>query len=757
MKKQKHHYSLRTVYYSLFLTLVALPILLVFFGMVLYSGNSFRKQIITNIETAQEAVIAELSTEMKNLSMRLSHMIYTNHGEILNLAAKTDTDQASERYESEQELNETLLMVTEPVKNIISAGFSMKSGNISYFKEDLDKSWNELREEPWYQLALERNNVITIGSAGTGFRSETHETNGHFYMIAAMAPDLTTDRSQKLEMVFLMQDLDAAVQIKRNNSDYLEGENCLGLSRIVDKAGEVLYEPETIPESFFDERNYTKVRSEIPVYGESWYLESYVSNRDMNQEFMETIWLLSLILVVILLMFLLFSMFFLKNILKPLEAVKQGLRQVEDGNMNVHIRPEGQYEIRQMVHAFNAMVRRMNALITEYEEKVKLTEKSPQLLLRSLLHGEETEEDQQIILQEFFKEPYRVLSICMEGVDGRALSTEKLQKIFHEFEQNPHFASHGVWELEDSGRAVIFYRRAEEGEHHAKTMCEFLQKTAETRYEASLSVCIGDIQYTKDTFMEQAEETEKLLSLSCLYGKAAVITVETQWEKLHRILERSRELRKFAAAIYTSDERRVLKERETFIDRLNILDLEQGKLEVLALIFAVFQEFAQANDRFDAVFGYRVDYMGKIEKLEESQQLCMWTMNYISWLCEYTREIIPNQQTELIEKAKRYIQENYRDPGLSLKKLAEYVELNERYLSTRFTKETGENFQSYLTGLRIEKSKELLQSTQFKVYEIAEMVGYTTPEHFNRMFKKQEEISPAQYRKQKKLYKSKEN
>ena len=79
--------------------------------------------------------------------------------------------------------------------------------------------------------------------------------------------------------------------------------------------------------------------------------------------------------------------------------------------------------------------------------------------------------------------------------------------------------------------------------------------------------------------------------------------------------------------------------------------------------------------------------------------------------------------------------------------MAEYVGLNEKYFTNRFTKEAGENFSSYLTGLRLQKAKELLKTTSFKIYEIAGMAGYRNVEHFNRTFKKHIGITPAQFRK----------
>ena len=63
-----------------------------------------------------------------------------------------------------------------------------------------------------------------------------------------------------------------------------------------------------------------------------------------------------------------------------------------------------------------------------------------------------------------------------------------------------------------------------------------------------------------------------------------------------------------------------------------------------------------------------------------------------------------------------------------------------------FKKEFGMSFVSYLTKVRLEHAVELLDNTDEKSYLIAEMVGYTEPNYFSYVFKKQYGVSPSQYR-----------
>lgn len=171
------------------------------------------------------------------------------------------------------------------------------------------------------------------------------------------------------------------------------------------------------------------------------------------------------------------------------------------------------------------------------------------------------------------------------------------------------------------------------------------------------------------------------------------------------------------------------------------------EIHVYAAILAIGKRFDVDNESFFDIFEKQYNYIEKIERLEDLRSLRLWLTNYFGWIMEYSATKLNIVETDAIIKAKRYMADNYEDAELSLAKVADYVGLNEKYFTNRFSKETGETFSSYLTGLRIQKAKELLKTTTFKVYEISEMVGYHNVEHFNRMFKKLNGISPAQYRK----------
>ncbi|UJW56711.1 response regulator transcription factor [Bacillus sp. A116_S68] len=90
--------------------------------------------------------------------------------------------------------------------------------------------------------------------------------------------------------------------------------------------------------------------------------------------------------------------------------------------------------------------------------------------------------------------------------------------------------------------------------------------------------------------------------------------------------------------------------------------------------------------------------------------------------------------------------ETHYNENLKLEKLAEVFNYNSAYLGKLFKRYTGDYFNTYLDHVRIRHAKEyLLQG--YKVYQVAEMVGYSHVDYFHSKFKKYVGISPSKYRK----------
>lgn len=99
-----------------------------------------------------------------------------------------------------------------------------------------------------------------------------------------------------------------------------------------------------------------------------------------------------------------------------------------------------------------------------------------------------------------------------------------------------------------------------------------------------------------------------------------------------------------------------------------------------------------------------------------------------------------------INKVIAYIRANY-NRELTVKSLAKYVSMDEKYLSGLFKKKTGEVLIHYLQRVRIRRAESYLQTTELSVSDIGAMVGFTNDNYFIKIFRRFHDLTPSQYRK----------
>lgn len=115
-------------------------------------------------------------------------------------------------------------------------------------------------------------------------------------------------------------------------------------------------------------------------------------------------------------------------------------------------------------------------------------------------------------------------------------------------------------------------------------------------------------------------------------------------------------------------------------------------------------------------------------------------------ICIQMNSVQANSGMQVIDKVKDFVMRNYKNPELSLSMAAEEASVSMGYLSGLFKKESGTNFVKYLTDVRMEKSIQLLRTTDMKVYEIAYETGFSNPHYFSISFKKYTGMSPSEFK-----------
>jgi len=85
---------------------------------------------------------------------------------------------------------------------------------------------------------------------------------------------------------------------------------------------------------------------------------------------------------------------------------------------------------------------------------------------------------------------------------------------------------------------------------------------------------------------------------------------------------------------------------------------------------------------------------------------------------------------------------------ISLKTMADQVNMHPSYFGQLFREETGLLFNDCLTSIRLKKARSLLAEPGRKIGEISAAVGIAQQSYFNRLFKKEYGVTPVEYRRE---------
>ncbi len=105
----------------------------------------------------------------------------------------------------------------------------------------------------------------------------------------------------------------------------------------------------------------------------------------------------------------------------------------------------------------------------------------------------------------------------------------------------------------------------------------------------------------------------------------------------------------------------------------------------------------------------------------------------------------PKITQDTVSKALSFIETNFYK-NISLEDVSRAVNMNTNYFSTLFKKQTGKKYIDYLTELRMDKGRKLIQNTDLSIIDISRMIGYNSTKHFTHIYKEYFGVTPSSER-----------
>ena len=166
---------------------------------------------------------------------------------------------------------------------------------------------------------------------------------------------------------------------------------------------------------------------------------------------------------------------------------------------------------------------------------------------------------------------------------------------------------------------------------------------------------------------------------------------------------------------------------------------------IVELLVEILHIGADAGVDVDAQLNYEDPY-SKVFQMGDTPSILAWFFQIVEKLAQTISEQHSKTDSNMLALAKKKILDHLHDPELSLSLISSQLDITPAYFSAFFIREVGIGFNEYITGLRVEKAKQLLSETNLKISAIADQCGFRSSSYFIVVFRKQTNMSPGEYR-----------
>lgn len=296
---------------------------------------------------------------------------------------------------------------------------------------------------------------------------------------------------------------------------------------------------------------------------------------------------------------------------------------------------------------------------------------------------------------------------------------------------------------------VITQLPDEESITHFTDRMDRICKMAKRICKARVTAGIGHICNQPGQLSVSYQGAKNAISYRVLYGTIRAINIaETDPQENADIPWEGPYISEIIKRIKMGEAEPLQEAIQKFIAQLsgNKVSLQKYRILIMELITVIFRFGSNNQLNLEEIFGENSDVYTQVMQLESMEAVSEW----LNEKCLKMQKQVLNERQDttksFVTRAIEYVREHYSDQDLSIETICSYLNVSAAYFSTVFKKETGKTFINYLTDYRMEEALNLLLTQNEKTYIISEKVGYSDPNYFSYVFKKQFGMSPSKYK-----------
>jgi two-component system response regulator YesN len=278
---------------------------------------------------------------------------------------------------------------------------------------------------------------------------------------------------------------------------------------------------------------------------------------------------------------------------------------------------------------------------------------------------------------------------------------------------------------------------------------EQIQANVKTYLKTTVTIGVGYEALGWTGIAESCKEARTALEFRHIAGTDRVIFVQDIGGKKEHMPDLSGLFQQLAMKAKFGLEKEslhLLGEMEAELTRSCFVSLRQMQYAVMELAITLFNEVQREKDIELGPIGEVWGFCQELQSLQTASELFGRMSDAIRFVTAQLQAERNDHQAATVRKAKEYVQLHYAKAGLSLQEVADAVHVSPSYLSYMFKQEGSVLFSDYLLELRMKHAVELMKHSRLKNFEIAEKVGFASPQYFTVCFKKYFGMPPQEYR-----------
>ena len=169
------------------------------------------------------------------------------------------------------------------------------------------------------------------------------------------------------------------------------------------------------------------------------------------------------------------------------------------------------------------------------------------------------------------------------------------------------------------------------------------------------------------------------------------------------------------------------------------------KVRLLELLSILSRAAVEGGVDVDIMLKKNLTYVNKVMQINDQGDLCAWISTALNEFIELVYSSQDAKKVTQIMPAINYIDANYDKP-ISLADIAKASYMSVSRLAHVFKEQMDITLIDYLTGVRIDRARQLLLATNQNCTEICFQVGYNNQSYFTRTFKRLVGMTPRQFR-----------